>query len=140
MEKNFKFKKYGINIEMGMKLNKGEPEVHQLNELIQVDGKSFRVSRAYKTMANEFMHVKNDYVLTFELEEERLSLTPGDFKLKDDEGKEYPYYFANKDDESLLVDKKTNKVHFDVKVRDRYYLMYSPYFGEREIIVEIDSF
>lgn len=125
---------------MGMKLNKGEPEVHELNELIQADGKSFRVSRTYKTIPNEFMHVKNDYVLTFELEEESLSLTPGDFKLKDDEGKEYPYYFANKDDESLLVGKKTNKMHFDVKVRDRYYLIYSPYFGEREIIVEIDSF
>ncbi|UXO88714.1 DUF4352 domain-containing protein [Bacillus safensis] len=139
MEKNFKFKKYGINIEMGMKLNKGKPEVHQLNELIQVDGKSFRVSRVYKTMPNEFMHVKNDYVLTFELEEERLTLTPGDFKLKDDEGKVYPYYFANKDDEFLLVDKKANKVHFDVKVRDRYYLLYSPDFGEKEIIIEIDS-
>ncbi len=127
-------------MEMGVKLNKVEPEVHQLNELIQVDGKSFRVSRAYKTMANEFMHVKNDYVLTFELEEERLSLTPGEFKLKDDEGKEYPYYFVNKDDESLLVDKMTNKVHFDVKVRDSYSLVYSPNFGEKEIVVEIDSF
>ncbi|MBW3699465.1 hypothetical protein C2U27_04145 [Bacillus aerophilus] len=140
MEKNFKFKKYGINIEMGMKLSKGEPEVRHLNELIEVDGKSFRVNRAYKTTPNEFMHVKNDYVLTFELEEERLTLTPGDFKLKDDEGKVYPYYFASKDDEFFLVDKKTNKVHFDVKVRDRYYLMYSPNFREKEIIFEIDSF
>lgn len=139
MEKNFKFKKYGIHIEMGMKLNKGHSEVHQLNELIEVDGKSFRVSRAYKTMPNEFMHVKNDYVLTLELEEERQSLTPEDFKLKDDEGKVYPYYFANKEDEFSLTSKKTNKIHFDVKYKAKYYLIYSPTFGDKEIVIDIDS-
>ncbi|WHF25397.1 hypothetical protein QJS65_11125 [Bacillus altitudinis] len=141
MKKSFKFNKYGINIDMGLKINEDEPEIRKLKQLIRIeDGRSFRINKAYRTKTNEFMHAENDYILSFELDKMWLSVAPGDFKLKDDEGNLYPYYFTDKENEALLIDKETNKIHFDVKDQVEYYLIYSPKLGNEEIVIKIDDF
>lgn len=136
--KKFKFKKFGIDLEMNYGINKEDENARNINELITVSGESFKINRAYKTKPNEFMHVKNDCVLTFEIGWATLKITPKKFKLKDVEGNVYPYYFTKQEDEPHLLDKETNKIHFDVKNCDHYHLIFTS-LENNEILINVDN-